>query len=70
MTIEERIDWENVSYRMNEEGFHYCFNDYSSFKEIKDEEFHKLRKEYLLAASKLERYVNTKLMEEVDGDYE
>lgn len=51
MTIEERIDWENLSYRM-------------------DEEFHKLRKEYLLADSKLERYVNTKLMEEVDDDYE
>lgn len=70
MTIEERMDWENVRYRMDEEGFHYCFDGYSEWSDIKDEEFHKLRKEYLLAASKIERYVNTKLMEEVDGDYE
>ena len=50
-------DFADLRSRMNQEGFHYCFKQYSSFKEIDDQEFHKLRKEYLSAAEKLEKYV-------------
>lgn len=66
MSIEETEKWENVSYRMDAEGFHYCFQSYSNFEEIEDEEFHELRKEYLLISDKLEKYVKNKLDEEID----
>ena len=29
------------------EGFDYCFKHYSSFEDVKDENFHKLRKKYI-----------------------
>lgn len=51
----------NVQYRMDAEGFHYCFSNYSSFEEVKDEEFHKLREDYLSSAEQLEKYVNNKI---------
>lgn len=70
MSIEEMEKWENVSYRMDAEGFHHCFQGYSDFEEIEDEEFHKLREEYLKISTKLEEYVNNKLNEEVDWDLE
>ena len=58
---EEQLEYfQSVQYRMKEEGFHYCFKHYSSFTEIKDEEFHNLRKKYLEAAAQLEEYVNKK----------
>jgi hypothetical protein len=41
MTYEEAENWNAVYYRMKQEGFHYCFKHYSSFKEIEDEKFHK-----------------------------
>jgi hypothetical protein len=50
-------DFADLRSRMNQEGFHYCFKHYSSFKEIDDQEFHKLRKAYLSAAEKLEKYI-------------
>ena len=61
MTEEERENWERLNYRMDEEGFHYCFNGYSNWEEIKDEEFHRLRKQYLKSAEDLEEYVKSKL---------
>jgi hypothetical protein len=70
MTYEEKEEWEMVRYRMDAEGFHYCFKHYSSFEEIKDEEFHKLRKKYLEISKELEEYVNNKCEEEVDEDDE
>lgn len=39
------------------EGFHYCFTGYSDFQDIKDDEFHKLRKAYVEAAEKLADYL-------------
>lgn len=66
MSIEEMEKWENVSYRMDAEGFHYCFKYYSSFDEIKDKKFHKLIKKYLKISDKIEEYVNQKLNEEID----
>jgi hypothetical protein len=53
---------------MDAEGFHYCFKHYASFEEIKDENFHKLIKEYLEISDKIKEYVNQKLNEDVDYD--
>jgi hypothetical protein len=54
----------------------YCFEHYSSFDEIEDEEFHKLRNEFLDSMKKIRSYVDDKVEElksEVDdlewGDY-
>ena len=38
---------------IDNEGFEYAFVDYSNFDDIKDEEFHKVRKAYLEARKKL-----------------
>lgn len=48
---------DTLKYKMEEEGFEYCFRGYSDWKELKDEKFHKLREEYLFAAGKLQEYV-------------
>lgn len=68
MTLEEKENWENVKYRMREEGFHYCFASYSDFPDIKDEKFHELRLKYLATAKEIQTYVNAKCEEETDGD--
>jgi hypothetical protein len=73
---EELDDFRAVQYRMINEGIDYCFEHYSSFKEIEDEEFHKLRQEFLDSMKKIREYVDNKietLSEQVDdttwGDY-
>jgi len=63
MTEDEKEDWRRVHYRMHDEGFHYCFHSYSNWKEINDEEFHKLRQAYLDSAKALEDYINEKQKE-------
>ena len=72
--LEEDLDNFNaVKYRMREEGIGYCFDGYSDWDEIEDEEFHKLRKLYIDVSKKLEEYVNKKYTEsiwEVDYDDE
>lgn len=65
MTEEEFENWQSVSYRMDNEGIDYCFEHYSSFEEIKDEEFHKLRLEFLESMKKIREYVKDKI-----GNYE
>ena len=40
------------------EGFHYAFIDYSDFKHIEDEEFHRLRKAYVEATEALSKFLN------------
>jgi len=57
-------DLSDVKYRMEEEGFDYCFRHYSNFEEIEDGEFHKLRQAYIEAAEALEKYVNENSEEE------
>ena len=54
---------ERLQYKMENEGFDYCFREYSDFKEIKDKEFHKLRKKYCKIADELEDYVNNMVEE-------
>jgi hypothetical protein len=61
MTEEELENWEAVRYRMDNEGIDYCFESYSSFKEIEDEEFHKLRLEFLDSMKKIREYVKDKI---------
>lgn len=58
---QEREDYEAVRYRMDDEGMEYCFKHYSTFEEIEDEEFHKLREEFLESSAKLREYVENKL---------
>ena len=65
---EELENWNAVSYRMDNEGIDYCFEHYSSFKEIKDEEFHKLRLEFLDSMRKIRKYVVDKI-ESYDNDW-
>ena len=48
---------EYVISTIENEGFEYAFVHYSYFEEIPDEEFHKLRKEFLDARNKLADYV-------------
>jgi hypothetical protein len=60
---QEREDYEAVRYRMDDEGMEYCFKHYSTFEEIEDEEFHKLREEFLESSTKLREYVENKLNE-------
>ena len=46
--LEEELEkYQNVIYRIESEGLGYTFKRYSTFEEIEDEEFHKLRK-YLI----------------------
>ena len=69
MTLEELEDWQMVQYRMDNEGIDYCFEHYSSFEEIKDEEFHKLRLEFLESMKKIREYVKDKI-ESYEEDYD
>ena len=69
MTEEELEDWQMVRYRMDNEGIDYCFEHYSSFEEIKDEEFHKLRLEFLESMRKIREYVKDKI-ENYEEEYE
>lgn len=68
MTTKEKEEWEYVYYKMMDEGFHYCFKHYSSFEDIKNEEFHRLRTNYLKSANDLEEYIKNKYTEYVDED--
>lgn len=64
MTKEDLLEeFENVDYRMDAEGFHYCFDGYSSFDEVKDEKFHQLRLAYLSVADELKSYVESRIKE-------
>ena len=75
--IEEDLEnFRAVHYRMDNEGMDYCFESYSSWNEIEDEEFHKLRLEFLSSMKKIRSYVENKietLTEQIDettwGDY-
>lgn len=50
-------EMEDVRSRAEQEGFDYCFTGYSDFPEIKDAEFHKLRKAYVDACEALKKYI-------------
>ena len=54
-------DWEAVKYRMRNEGIDYCFESYSNWGEIKDEEFHRLRLGFLQYMKEIREYVDKKI---------
>ena len=60
---EQLENFQMVRYRMDAEGFHYCFKHYSSFEEVEDEKFHSLRESYIKIADELEEYVKSKIIE-------
>lgn len=74
MTYDELENWQSVQYRMNEEGIDYCFEHYSRWDEIKDEEFHRLRLGFLQYMKEIREYVDKKVDEgetfELDGELE
>jgi hypothetical protein len=74
MTHDELENWERVQYRMDEEGFDYCFESYSRWDEIKDEEFHRLRLGFLQYMEDLRNYIDKKVDEgreqELNGELE
>jgi len=53
----KKKDKELVRDKIENEGLDYCFQNYSSFPEIKDERFHQLREAYIKAAQELEDYL-------------
>ena len=57
-------DWESVKYRIENEGIDYCFESYSNWYEIKDEEFHRLRLGFLQYMKEIREYVDKKIEEE------
>jgi hypothetical protein len=69
MTAEERDNWELLNFKMDSEGFDYCFRKYSSWSEIEDETLHQLIDQYVEMAEKLENYISEKFQEAIDSDY-
>lgn len=57
MTTKNENLFNDVAYRIDSEGFDYCFEGYSDWEEIKDEEFHYLRLKYLESMRALQEYV-------------
>lgn len=55
MTDAEKEDLKEI---VEDEGMDYAFVAYSSFEYIKDDVFHKLRKEYIQASNNLDKYIN------------
>lgn len=65
--LRDELDkWEMVRYRMDDEGMEYCFRHYSSFSEIKDEEFHSKRRKLLNLMVEMEQLVADRITEVED----
>lgn len=58
--MEEQNDYEYIQSKISHEGFDYCFDGYSDWKEVKDEKFHNLRNAYLKSKQALENYLEMK----------
>ncbi len=55
--MKEKLDLRYVVETIENEGFYYAMKDYSDYTEVEDEEFHKLRKEFLETGEKLGEYL-------------
>lgn len=53
-----------IEYRMEDEGVDYCFDGYSDWSEIDDPVFHQMRLNYLTAKAALVAYVKSKTDDE------
>lgn len=60
---QELENWQSLRYRMENEGVDYCFEHYSRWEEIQDEEFHKLRVQFLDTLTKLRELTDKKINE-------
>lgn len=69
---EELEKYQNVVYRIENEGVGYAFKHYSTFEEIEDKEFHKLRKYLIQHIDLMDFYLKKKIseLEEKIGGYE
>ena len=57
--------WADYVYsRIDNQGFHYCFANYSKFDDVADAKFHELRQAYLESAQKLENYILANMEED------
>jgi len=65
--LRDELDkWEAVHYRMQDEGIDYCFQHYSSFKDIEDKEFHSIRERLIDSMNEMWTYVHNKIAEVED----
>lgn len=65
--LRDELDkWKDVRYRMKNESIEYCFQSYSDFEEIKDEEFHRKREKLVDLMVEIEKYVQQKIKETED----
>lgn len=60
---QELENWQSLRYRMENEGVDYCFEHYSSWEEIKDEEFHNLREQFLDTLTRLRELTDKRINE-------
>jgi len=71
---EELEKYQNVVYRIEDEGVGYTFKNYSTFDEIEDKEFHKLRKYLIQHIDLMDFYLKNKIsklekrIEDYDAD--
>jgi hypothetical protein len=56
-------NFESVKYRIESEGIEYAFIHYSSFKAIKDDEFHRLRLKLIESINDIKNYIDNKIDE-------
>ena len=63
---DELDQWTSVQYRMDDEGMEYCFRSYSTWEDIKDEEFHTLRNKLIVLMETMEIFVANKIVETED----
>lgn len=69
---EELEKYQKVVYRIENEGMAYAFKHYSTFEEIEDKEFHKLRKYLIQHIDLMDLYLKKTIndLEEKIGGYE
>lgn len=54
---------DELSAKIENEGFDYCFLEYGSFNGIKDEKFHELRKAFVNSQIALKKYLESQGVE-------
>jgi len=60
---EELEKYQNVVYRIENEGMVYAFKEYSTFEEIEDKEFHKIRKYLIQHIDLMDFFLKNKISE-------
>ena len=62
--LEEELEkFQMVAYRIDSEGVGYAFKHYSTFEEIEDKEFHKLRRYLIQHIDLMDFYLKKKINE-------